>query len=470
MSTTSGKDTKTIVEDYALDKVPLEERQSWLHLAWNTMGITSTLVELLIGAIVTYTAGIALGILAAVITTIIGALLGWLVGRISFDRGLSSTVIARYHGLGRLGSIIASGIFGFMILGFLALENALLYRGFLFYLHLHNTLTNAIIIYGILSIVWILLAAYGIKLVIKVSSITLVAFLAVLLYMVAVGIGKSPIPISDILGHGPIFPGGTIFGHFTIAINLLIGSAGALALVDADYARYAKSSRDVFLMALAGNIMMDIVIVITGSILVYTGFAAVKQYYIALGMPAVQASHAALNNVAATFIIMGGLAGTLLMILAQSKAQVLNTYSGSLSLANFFDVLGWRPGRLVMVIVANIIGLVMIASNILGLISSWLTVLGVITTSLAAVMVADYYIVKNKSPDLSIAASELINWSGVICVVLGSAIAMVLFDNNIFPIPFITACVISLVIYPILRLYVLTPKFSEYTDSAIGRG
>jgi len=461
-------DTKTLIEDYALSRVPLEERKSWLNLAWNTMGITSTLVQLLIGAIVTFTAGIAIGILAAVIITLVGAFLGWLVGRISLDQGLSSTVVARYHGLGSIGSIIASGIFGFMILGMLALENALLYQGFLFYFKIPNNIVNEIVIYGILSIAWVILAAYGMKLVIKVSSVTLVAFLVVLLYMVIAGIVKSGMPIGEVLGHGAVFPGGTPSSHFITVINLMIGSAGALALVDADYGRYAKSSRDVFLMALAGNIMMDLVILITGSILVYTGFATVQKYYIGLGMPAAQASQAALNNVAATFIIMGGLAGTLLMILAQSKAQVLNTYSGSLSLANFFDVLCWRPGRLIMVILGNIIGLVMIACNILGLINNWLTVLGVITTSLAVVMVADYYIVQKKTQDMKTLASEAINWSGVISIVFGSVLAMYLFQENIFPVPFVTACIISVVLYPILRLYLLKPKVSEYKDSIIG--
>jgi cytosine permease len=252
--------------------------------------------------------------------------------------------------------------------------------------------------------------------------------------------------------------------HFVTAINLLIGSAGALALVDADNARYAKNSKDVFLMALAGSIMMDILIVITGSILVYVGFPVVQKYYVALGMSTAQAGQAALNNVAATFIIIGGIVGTLLMIFAQSKAQVLNTYSGSLSLSNFFDVFGWRPGRLFMVVLGNIIGLAMIAGNILGLINNWLTVLGVITTSLAVVMITDYYIVQKKVTSEHI-GSEAVNWAGVISVVFGSVIAMYLYQAQIFTIPFITACVISLVVYPLLRLYVLRPSASEFRDS-----
>ena len=455
---------RTVIEDHALQRVPLEERKSWLSLSWNTMGIVSTLVELLVGGVVTFTAGIYVGLVAAVLVTIVGAVLGWLVGHISYKQGLSSTVIARYHGLGTMGSISASGIYGFMIIGMLALENALLYEGILFFFKLPNNLINAVIIYGLLSLAWILLATFGIKLVTRVSSVTLVLFLIVLAYMIAISTSHSGMTWGQILTHGAIFPGGTTASHFVTAINLLVGSAGALALVDGDYGRYANSSRDVFLMALLGNIMMDIVIFLTGSILIFVGFSTVQQYYVHTGMSAEAASQAALTNVGATFIILGGIAGTLLMLFAQAKAQVLNTYSSSLALSNFFDAIKWRPGRLFMVVLSNIIGLLMIAGNILGLINSWLTVLGVITTCLAVVMVADYFIVQRKSRQQVQSMGEAINWAGVITVVLGSILAMVL--QNGLPIPFVTSTVISLILYPLLRIYVFKPH-TGYADSIL---
>ncbi len=103
----------------------------------------------------------------------------------------------------------------------------------------------------------------------------------------------------------------------------------------------------------------------------------------------------------------------------------------------------------------------MIAGNILGLINSCLTVLGVITTCLAVVMVADYFIVKNRSEET---AAEAVNWAGVITVVLGSFLAMSL--QKIFPIAFITSTVISLILYPVLRKYVLKPQ-KGYVDSIL---
>ena len=47
--------------------------------------------------------------------------------------------------------MIASAIYGFMILGFLGLENALLYNGTLFAFGWPDTMFNRIVIYGLLD-------------------------------------------------------------------------------------------------------------------------------------------------------------------------------------------------------------------------------------------------------------------------------------------------------------------------------
>ncbi|WP_202967413.1 hypothetical protein [Paenibacillus beijingensis] len=135
-----NKSSQNAMEDHALESVPQSERKGWLSLTWNTAGIVTSLIQLFFGVLVTFTAGIKIGLTAGVLVTIIGGLLGWAVGHIAFKSGLSSTVMSRVFGFGSKGSILTSALFGFMILGFLALENALLYKGFLFYFDLKDTL------------------------------------------------------------------------------------------------------------------------------------------------------------------------------------------------------------------------------------------------------------------------------------------------------------------------------------------
>ncbi len=461
---TQGRDISEVIEDHALESVPQDQRKSGWSLAWSTTGIVTTLVQLAIGSYVAAIAGVALGVLAGVLVCIFGAALGWLVGNISYREGLSSTVTGRFYGFGVRGSFIASAIFGFMILGFLALENALLYSGTLFIFGAEPNLLNAILIYGGLTVAWIVLTTFGINLVTRVSSILTVAFLVLLVYMVYKAAFDTGVPLGETLTHGPLIPElGNTSSRFQLALAVLAGSAGALALVDADYARYARSTRDVGILAIAGAIAIDIAMVVTGTIIIYGATPVVAEFLVSNDQAtqanaAQEASALAQANTGAYFIVLSSVAGFLLMYAAQAKAQVLNTYSGSLALTNLFDALfSWRPGRFFMVILGNIIGLLMVLGGILGALQTYLGLLGILTTSFCGIMIADYYIVRRMSSPVGRSSVDSINWAGVISITLASVVSFVLQQTGVFLLGFLLALVITLVLYPVLRLTVLKP-------------
>ncbi len=126
-------DLSTTMEDHALERVPDSERENWLQISWNTAGLVTTLVILLFGAVVCFVAGIKIALAAGVVAFAIGSSLGWALARVAYETGYSNTLLTRSYGLGRRGSALASVIFGCLIVGFLAVENGLLYRGFLFF-------------------------------------------------------------------------------------------------------------------------------------------------------------------------------------------------------------------------------------------------------------------------------------------------------------------------------------------------
>jgi cytosine permease len=452
-----------LIEDHALERVPADRRKSGWALAWSTTGIVTTLIQLLIGSYVAAVVGFGGAVAAGVLVAIFGATMGWLVGHIAHHEGLSSTISARLYGLGIRGSAIASAIYGFMILGFLALENALLYNGTLFAFGWHDTSFHRILIYGILTIAWILLTAFGINLVTRVASVLVIAMLALLAFMVWRAGFDSGIPIWQTLSHGPLIPGlGSAWDRFQIALVTLAASAGALALTDADYARFARTTRDVGILAVAGAVAIDILVVVTGAVIVYGATPIVAHYLIvhhqATAANAPQQATALGNaNTGAFFIVLSSVAGFLLMYAAQGKCQVLNTYSGSLALSNLFDVLlRWRPGRLAMVILGNLIGLAMIALSILDKVLAWLGILSIITTGFAALMVADYYLVRPRI-EMEHAEVDAVNWAGVITIVVASVVSYVLQDRHIFRLGFLLALVITLILYPLLRVTILRP-------------
>ncbi|HEY0746549.1 MAG TPA: hypothetical protein VGD63_07615 [Steroidobacteraceae bacterium] len=453
------------MDDHALERVPDQERTGWLKLSWNTAGIVTTLIQLFFGALVAFAAGLRIAVWSGVFVTLIGALLGWGVGHVGCKTGLSSTLMTREHGLGTRGSLIASLIFGFMIIGFLAIENALLYNGILFFLAVPDTLWWRVAIYGALTIAWILLTAFGFQLVARVSSVVLVLFLGVLAWMLSRIVAQSHHDLTALFSFGPQLPEAARHAMgidssndaYVFCINVLIGSAGALALVDGDFGRYAKRSVDIGIAALIGNIAMSIGMLGIGAIVMYAGFDSIVNYYVQIRGLSVNDAHALAlaspGSIASTFVIFGGAAGAILMLLAQSKAQVLNTYSGSLALTNLFDAaFGWRPGRFTFVVLANLLSLGMLYGKVFELVSAWITILGVLTTSLAGIIVADFFIVKRMRIDSLQAdfSSESVNWAGIVTILI--AVWLAHFGlSHIMRIEFFTSLGVSLVLYPLLR-------------------
>jgi len=450
------------MDDYSLEKVPKHERRSWLKISWNTAGIVTTLIQLFFGALVSFVAGIKIAILSGFVVIAIGAGLGWAVGHVGYKTGLSSTLMSRVHGFGIKGSIIASLIYGFMIIGFLALENALLYKGFLFFLDLQDTLTTKIIIYGILTALWVFLTAFGFELVSKVSSFMLISFLLVLAWMLTDIVSNSDQTLGQMLGYGSQMPPQVLanmhiesnWDKFIFCINVLVGSIGALSLLDGDFGRYAKSSRDIGIAALLACVAQSGLMLIIGGVVMYAGMNGIVEYFVETrGFSEEAARKLALqspDSVASTFIIFGGITGTILMVLAQAKAQVLNTYSGSLALTNLFDAaFKWRPGRIIFVVLANIIGLCLLYGQILEQAHNWIKILGVITTALAGVIIADHYIVRRilGHTDISTYGADVVNWAGIVTVIAGSISAHYIL-NKWIPIEFFTSLFSAFICYP----------------------
>ncbi len=463
--------TKELIEDHALEKVPEGDRHTWLDISWNTVGIVTTLIQIYVGALITFVAGIKIALLAGLIVAIIGGLLGWGTGHIAYKSGLASGVMSRLYGFGIKGSVVASSIFGFMIIGFIAAENVLLYKGFLFYFDAADTLTNQLLVYGLLTVAWILLTTYGFDVVTRVSSYMLVGFLIVLFYMMAQIMSLSSQSWQEVFSFSSQFSTELLqsmgaesdLGKLIFCVNILAGSAGALALIDADLGRYARSSRDIGIAAFLGNFALDIFMIFMGGAIMYAGMPALIEYYVnVVGLTESEATRIAIENpdrVAAAFIVFGGALGAILMVLAQSKAQVMNTYSSSLSLANLCDaILSWQPGRFIFVVLANILSLFFLYGELLTWFNSFLIILGILTMSFAGIMMADYYIVRPRlgQEDTDKYAAENVNWAGICSIPLAFVLSHYVL-NSIITIEIITALCVAFIVYPLLRIYVFRP-------------
>jgi cytosine permease len=465
---------RSVIEDHALRPVPAEERVSGWSLVFNTAGVGTTLVILSIGGGVTYAAGTRWGLTMGVVAAVFGSLLGWAVGHVCQVAGTSSTVTSRLYGLGVRGSSLASLIFAFMVLGFLALENALLYYGTLFMFGWAPTRTNAIVIYGLLTIAWILLTTFGLKLVQKTSAVLTVISVVLVVVVTGVALAKSDLSISDIWLYTPE---NLSSGDVLTGLSAIAGIAGALALTGADFGRYARSSRDVGVMAIGGSIVVNFFVVAIGTIIFQAGNSVVATYLedpanagtaatIAGGTTAEKLSFMTHNDVGAYFIVLAGAIGFVVMYAAQAKAQVINTYSGSLALSNLFDAATSRSiGRLWWVVIGNVIGLLAVWGDILGFINSWLGALGILTTSLCTLVIVDFFLVRKRVPARS-GEVENFNWAGIITLLAASGIAYALVRADVTSLGFAVALVLTAVGYPLLRRVLPEGSFGGYASTA----
>lgn len=459
-------------EDHSLQSVPLQERRSGWSLALSPISVATALVIFAIGGFSIMLAGFSIGLLAGVIVAIIGVFLGKALGTIAFRTGVSSTVTSRLFGFGRKGSVIGSAIFAFMILGFLAMESALLYEGTLVMFALKDDWTNRILIYGLLTLLWIALAIFGLKLALRASGVMTIITLLVtfwLIYEIYVAQGMNPM---DVFAYEGLVPGGG-WEKFQAAFAVMGATAGTIALVTMDFARYARSNKDVSILAAAGPLMQNIVMVVLGGLVTVGAVPQVIDYLLArnAGMSPEEAGVVAgayvMENTGAFFVIFAGWVGFVTIYAAQAKAQAINAYSGSLSLVNIVDALtGWRPGRPMMVVVGNVIALGMIAAGILGQFAAYLAYLGTLTLSMSAVMIVDYFIVRKGKYVPSEHRVENWNWAGIITLIASAAVGIFLMASGIFSLGFMVSFVIALLLYPLLRRLMPEGTGTSFAEAA----
>jgi cytosine permease len=168
------------------------------------------------------------------------------------------------------------------------------------------------------------------------------------------------------------------------------------------------------------------------------------------------------DSIAATFMVFGGMAGFVLMLLAQAKAQVLNSYSSSLCIANLFDaLLRWRPGRVAFVVLANVIALMMLYGHILEFVEIWIKLLGVLLSALAGIIIMDYYVVRPRLARANdLPGNEPVNWSGVTTIIVAVVCAHFLLKPY-FRLEVLTSLLCVAIFYPLLRLTVLRPDMQR---------
>lgn len=351
--------------DHAYNRVPVTARASLLNATLVRMGVMTSLSQFMVGA----TLGHSMSFGQAMLATVLGSLLLEMVslgmGLVGMREGLSTSLLARWCGFGRIGSCLIGVFIALSLIGWFGVQNSVLADGLLHVSQGTLNFTAAAILSG-LSIT--LLVLYGFSALSWTAKISVPLFFLVVLYILYdIVSGPQVLNFLDGQPNGPAMS--LSQGATMVAGGYIVG-----ALISPDICRYCKNKNHVLFMVTSSIIVGEIIINCLSVIVAH-----------ALGTADVVSimTHSA-----------GGI-GLVTVILSAIKVNDVNLYSASLGMASALDALTHRKWRYRWLTL--ILGLTGTALSVMGIIShfiDFLILLGVLFPPIAGVMLVDYYVLR----------------------------------------------------------------------------
>jgi cytosine permease len=355
-------------DDYALERVPLSERYSWLSVATQRFGQIACMSQFLLGATLGFGMELWDAVLAITLGCVILEVIAIAVGIAGQREGLSTSVLARWTGFGKAGSALIGLVIAISLMGWFGVQNAVFAEG----LHslvgglpewawtiLCGALVTAVVVYGFGSMAW---TAY----------ITVPAFLLLAGWSIA----------SELTDHSiaTLWSSAAPGDPISLATGTTIVAGGFIVgmVITPDMTRYNRSARDVVKQTLISVTFGEYLIGIIAALLAH----AVKS-----------------GNIVTIVTSTTGSIGVLVLITATIKINDWNLYSASLGVVNFADqVLGVRFNRALVTIGVGVVGTALAAAGILDHFIDFLVTLGVAVPPIAGIMAAEYWVVRSQRP------------------------------------------------------------------------
>lgn len=351
--------------DHAYNRVPATSRASLLNATLVRMGMMTSLSQFMIGATLGHSMTFGQAMLATVLGSLILEIVSLGMGLVGMKEGLSTSLLARWCGFGRIGSGIIGVFIALSLIGWFGVQNSVLADGLL---HASQGLLDfpaAAILSGLIIT---LLVLYGFSALSWTAKISVPLFFLVVLYILY-GIVSGPNVLNYLDGqpNGPAMS--LSHGATMVAGGCIVG-----ALISPDISRYCKNKNHALFMVTSSIIVGEIIINCMSVIVAH-----------ALGTA----------DVVTIMTHSAGWIGLVTVILSAIKVNDVNLYSASLGLATALDSLTRRKWRYRWLTL--LLGLTGTALSVLGIIShfiDFLILLGVLFPPIAGVMLVDYYVLR----------------------------------------------------------------------------
>jgi cytosine permease len=358
------------VDDYALARVPTEERYSWWTVAVQRFGQVSALSQFLLGSTLGFGMGFWEAFLAFTFGAVILELVSIGVGIIGSREGLQTSMLTRWTGFGQGGSAVVGVAIGISLIGWFGIQSGVSAEGLVSLIGvlplwawslLFGLVVTLIVLWGFASMKW-------------VAYVTVPSFLV----LVAWSIGSELFDhdLGTLVASAPAGPSLSLLeGTTLVAGGFIVG-----AVITPDMTRFNRSAADVVKQTVVGFTLGEYLI----------------------GMSGVLLAHAIRSDDIITIVTSSvGWVGTLVIILGTLKINDWNLYSSGLGVVNFVGtVFGKHVNRAMVTLALGVVGSVLAAGGILDSFIGFLSVLGVAFPPIAGIMVAEYFVVKQWRPEL----------------------------------------------------------------------
>jgi purine-cytosine permease-like protein len=336
-------------EDYALDAVPDSSRRPGAAALFSvTLAIPSALVFFAVGGALGQTYGTAALITGLIVAAVIIGVAGWILTSFAARSGLDSDLMSIRAGFGKAGSAITSAIYSVNFVVLYALELAIISSA----MHSRFPGIPDAALFAVVGVIVLALTWYGISGLARAMTISLPIFLVLMI-----------IAVTQVHAHAS----GSFWSyappHTRIDATAWLSVLAALlafivnATVAADVGRFLRPERRRVGAFLFGGVLQ--VITFGGATLLGAWFS------FQLGGSAEPGAY--------LVELLGGW-GIVCVLLSQIRINMINAYSGSLSLSNFgARGLGVRPGRHIwmaaLIVVGSVLALIDISPQLVKILS-----------------------------------------------------------------------------------------------------
>ncbi|KFX05914.1 allantoin permease [Pectobacterium betavasculorum] len=393
------------IDDYPVSRVPLNVRLPFLNVALVHIGMLTALDQFMLGAVLGHSMTLSQAFLAIFIGSAIFGVVTVGLGYAGMKEGMSGSLLARWCGFGRIGSVLIGLVIAVSLIGWFGVQNAVFAKALNFAMADKLGFGWSAALSGIALT---LLVAFGFR------ALRFTAKIAVPMFVIVVGY----ISIMTLSGHNiaeliASAPNGEAIS-ISAGATMVVGGCIVASLITPDMTRYSQKGKHVFWMTMLSIIVGEFIV---------NGLAIIIAR--------------ALNTADVVTIMSqaaGGI-GLIAVIFSTLRVNDINLYSSSLGIANAIEGVTGKKLRYVSItLVIGLIGTALSVAGILDRFIDFLTLLGVLFPPIIGVMLVDYYILRTHRTLLdtsraegqlpNIAQTPLIGWPAIIASLVGAVVGL----------------------------------------------